>query len=327
MVCLAVLLGACAGTWGAEVFEPGKGWQPTESREGSGTGADLTTDVGQLEHARVLWEAGKLKRCRQMGEAIIKAHGSGEAVEQAWVLQVKTEAALGDLSAGEKHVAEFRKRFPGSGNSSLMADAEMDLLERKARTGDKKTLKRLEKMVEENPYGARADRAQLLVGHIHLKKRDYQEARDAYEVVLSAYPQSRYRLEAEFGKGKSTYLANQGVLRDAGFYIEAEQILKGVLEDDPEFPERAEAEKYLKEIHERLAERQYRVGRYYQGQHRPESAGVYYRDVIRRFEDTSWSAKAKKELAKLKLPGPETPEKPVEAKDEATEEKTVEKRP
>jgi hypothetical protein len=72
-----------------------------------------------------------------------------------------------------------------------------------------------------------------------------------------------------------------------------------------------------------LAERQFRVGKYYERQHRPASAGVYYRDVMRRFGDTKWSGQAQKQLTKLKLPGPEsaTEESPKEVPTEGTEEK------
>jgi outer membrane assembly lipoprotein YfiO len=256
----------------------------------------------------VLWEAGKLKRCEEMCKKIIGQYGTGPAVEQAYVLLVKTEASMGAVKPAQENAAAFRKQFPDSLYASAMADAEMDILERQSRDGNSKTQKRLEELVETTPYGVRADRAQLLIGDIHLKKRRYMEARDAYDVVLKAYPQSRYRVQAEFGKAKATYLGNQGVMRDAGFYVEAEQLLKGVLEAEPDFALRVEAQKYLKEIHNRLGERQFRVGKYYEGQGHPASAGVYYVDVVKRFQDTSWSAKAQARLKKLGLAAPAAPE-------------------
>lgn len=295
---LTVPPGARSRLFAAQVYQPGKGWQETETTKGPRP--DLLTDIGQYRQAATLWQAGKLKRCRDLCLRIIKRYNSGGAVEQSYVLLVKTRSALNELKAAERNVAAFRKKFPKSRFSSLMADAEMDILERRARRGNRKTLRRLENLVESNPYGPRTDRAQLLVGHIHISRREYAEARDAYEVMLRAYPASRYQLEAEFGKGKATYLANTGIMRDAGLYAEAAEILKGVLEVDPDFAGRAEVERYLKEIHDRLAERQFRVARYYERQHRVASAVVYYRDVTRRFKDTRWAAKAQKQLKKLK---------------------------
>ena len=315
-VCAGVLLWLGTATWAGEAFEPGKGWQ--EANPSEGAAPDVSTDAGQLQNAQVLWEAGKLKRCEEMCRSIIKQYKTGAVVEQTYVLLVKTEAALGKLKEAEKDAATFRKKFPESGSASAMADAEMDIMEQRARSGDAKTLRRLEQMVDKDPYGARADRAQLLAGNIYLHNKNYLKARDAYDVVLRAYPQSRYRVDAEFGKGKATYLANQGLMHDAGFYIEAEQILKGVLEQAPEYPARAEVEKYLKDIHNLLAERQFRVGRYYEGQHRREAAAVYYREVIKNYGDTSWAAKAKQALGKLGLSEPtaepmkESPKEPTE---------------
>ena len=283
-----------------EVYRPGKGWTPAEP--GDQAKADLTTAPGMLQHAQTLWQNGKLKDCRDLCRTIIERHRTGPAVEQAYVLLVRTQAALRDLNDAQRNVDRFRKSFPDSPFTSLMADAEMDILERYAVRGDEKVLKRLRKSVDDNPYGPRADRAQLLIGHVHLHHKRYDDARDAYDLVIRLYPRTPHRLEAEFGKGKATYLANQGVMRDAGYFIEADQIITGVLKTDPNFIHRDEAERYLREIHNCLAERQFRVARYYEGQRRSNAAALYYRDVIRRFDNTPWSAKARKRLKALNLP-------------------------
>lgn len=292
-----VLLLGCGTARTGEVFEPGKGWQPGIDQ----TPAPSDTPEGRYEQARVLFEAGKLKRCRDLCKETIARDERGDAVEQTYVLLVRTQAGLRELEDARKTVDTFRKKFPNSTYTGRMLAAEMDIAERKLAEGDKKTLQTLKELVDRSPYSPRADRAQLLIGHYYLQKRDYEEARHAYEVLLTAYPTSDHRLEAEFGRAKATYLANQGVMRDIRFYQESREIFGNVLEADRNFRGAEEAHKYIEEIDNKLAERTFRVGQYYEGQRRKIAASFYYRDVVRLYGQTPWAEKALERLKALGL--------------------------
>lgn len=160
-----------------------------------------------------------------------------------------------------------------------------------------------QQIVKTAPYGEYGDKAQFQLGLTYKKMGKFGQAVDALQSVIDHYPQSplipqvRYQLAETSFQRSSVESRDQRVLDEAGRQVD--RYLKRFPGDEENSEEAA---KIRQAIDEKNAEKNYRIGLYYEKENYLDSALIYYADVASRYKQTAWGLKAIEKLKSLKEP-------------------------
>lgn len=157
-------------------------------------------------------------------------------------------------------------------------------------------------IVEQAPYGPYGDQSQLKLGITYRKMGNFTEAVNAFQALITNYPTSPLVDEAHYQLAETSYELSQNAVRDQSTTSQASLHLKDFIKQysGSSLSERA---KLLKQqLDEQDAEKNYRIGLYYEKQGAVESALIYYEDVAERYSETPFGKKAAQRLQTLREP-------------------------
>ena len=168
-----------------------------------------------------------------------------------------------------------------------------------------RSLEIMENSLNLSPFGPQGDHLQYFVGQIHLKNRDWPEAKVAFERLLKSYPYSELRddsyfklCEIEFGQARSyQYDQHQTQI--------ALNRLSDFLSIYTESPLRQRALIMRDELFDRKACQAYSTATFYEKRKDWNAARLSYARVSDHFPETSWAEKAKQRLILLEKRGRE----------------------
>jgi len=306
-VVLILVLALTAPVWGQMTFKPGAGLKPGKPAAKEKE-PDLKGGGVEYKNALRVYQAGRTKDTIGLCNDLIKRYEAGPWVERATLLKGRAQFRRNDLKAADRTVTAFRKRFPATTLSREVSDLQLAIGTAYLARDKYEGVRILQDMVEQNPYGQRADEAQFRVAQYHLRKGSYREASEAYALVAVQYKDSRYREEALYMRAKTSYLDNRGPKRDPLPLEEAREGLNDYLKAYPAGRHVGAAKKLLAEINDVLAEKKFLIGEYYRKQRRTRAARRYYRHVVKNYPETKWAA-----LARKRVPQPAAAPKPKPA--------------
>ena len=157
-------------------------------------------------------------------------------------------------------------------------------------------------IVEQAPYGPYGDQAQLKLGVAYRKQGNFNEAVAAYQALIANHPDSPLVDEAHYQLAETSYELSQSAIRDQSTTTQASAHLKDFIRQYSS-TSLAERAKLLKQqLDEQDAEKNYRVGLYYEKQGSVESALIYYEDVAKLYPETAFGKKAAERLQTLEQP-------------------------
>jgi outer membrane protein assembly factor BamD len=159
-----------------------------------------------------------------------------------------------------------------------------------------------QKIVEAAPYGAFGDKAQFNLGVAYQKSGRFDDALEAYQNVIDQYPKSNFVQQARLQMAEVSYAKSGGQSRDQSALDEAARQAQSYLKRYPGSEEAEKAEKISREVDELNAEKNYRIGLYYEKDNYLSSALIYYFDTSKRYPNTSWGQKAAEKLHSLQEP-------------------------
>ncbi|GEM_PF-3368859 len=157
-------------------------------------------------------------------------------------------------------------------------------------------------IVEQAPYGPFGDLSQLRLGIAYRKMANFNDAVSAFQTLIANYPTSPLIDEAHYQLAETSYELSQNANRDQVAISQASSHLKEFIQQygTSSLAERA---KILKQrLDEQDAEKNYRIGLYYEKQGSADSALIYYEDVADRYAQTVFGKKAAKRVEILKQP-------------------------
>lgn len=159
-----------------------------------------------------------------------------------------------------------------------------------------------QKIVEAAPYGAFGDKAQFDLGVAYQKLGKLDDSLDAFQTVMDQYPKSSLLQQARLKMAEVSFAKSSRQSRDQSALDEAARQAQGYLKRYPDSEDAAQAEKISREVDELNAEKNYRIGLYYEKENYLTSALIYYSDAAKRYPNTSWGQKAADKLHSLKEP-------------------------
>ena len=157
-------------------------------------------------------------------------------------------------------------------------------------------------IVDQAPYSEFGDKAQFRMALAYKKWNHFDEAIDAFQGLIDQYPKSELVGDAQFQLAETSFLRSSAEFRDQRALDEASTQVDSFLTRYPDTNTSEKAAKIRQEIDEKNAEKNYRIGLYYEKDNYVESALIYYADVAARYPHTQWGEKASVKLQSLKEP-------------------------
>lgn len=154
----------------------------------------------------------------------------------------------------------------------------------------------LTKVIENSTYGPMAPAAQYKLGLVLKGLLRYYEAEDAFNKVISNYPQSEWVAPAQYQLASCRQAVSRGPDYDQGAAQEAKEKFEEFVKDHPDAVLSEEAEKNIVQLREEEAASSFGIARFYERQNDLTAAKIYYEEVIANYPESEWSAKSTERL-------------------------------
>jgi outer membrane protein assembly factor BamD len=138
----------------------------------------------------------------------------------------------------------------------------------------------------------RSDYAQFRIAESYRLDGDHTLAAIEYRILISDYGYSEYVDDAFYLEGLCAFEQAPRSERDQTKTFEALGRITRFLQLFPDSPRRAEAEKVLAAIHDRLGRKEYLSARLYHSKKRFDAALIYYDKIIANYPNTVWTGKS-----------------------------------
>lgn len=283
-----------------------------------------------LAEAKTLYAKDDLSDAKRYAEGVVKGHPESDEAEEALFLLAECQRRLKQGTRAFETYKKFVDKYPNSRFSVGIAQGEYELGMAYLKGGMPGFL-----FFGADPgYGTRildhmqihfrnyslADDALVSVADYYIADKDYESATETLKRLLAEYPRSEHMLWARFQFARTLWLQNQGPLYDERVLIQSRRGFEDYVgtarllgEAERQQAQIGTAEQMVVRINERLAEKEYLIGRFYERTEAPRSALYYYRHCVRTYPDTKFAEASKKRageiepLAATEAPAPEAP--------------------
>ncbi len=150
-------------------------------------------------------------------------------------------------------------------------------------------------LITEYPNLSFADDAIFEIAKYYFDTKQYAEAVPVYERIVREYPQSEWRGPAKYHVALATYRQVRGVDYDEKLIEDSDRKFREYLETDPRGPQSEDAREKLREITEKLGEKNLGIAKFYLRESEPSAAEIYLKIVTDRYT-TSSAARAAREI-------------------------------
>ncbi len=263
-----------------------------------------------LRRGNELMAEKRHKDARRHYDAIVKRYPSAPELEEAMLRIAEARRFRREGSSSFEAYKRFVERYPTSrlGLEAAQGEYELGVEYLGGKMGgfflfgkdESRGVLVLEHMQTHFPNYSLADDALLHVGDWQLKQRDYADAAKTYRRLLGEYPRSVYQLKVRFQLARAIWLRSEGADYDERILFEAkrafasfEAAAKRVPDGGTLYTDQiAHAQKRVQDVHERLAEKQLIIARFYDRRSASESALIYYRYCAQKYADTKGGKQA-----------------------------------
>ncbi|MFA5063554.1 MAG: outer membrane protein assembly factor BamD [Candidatus Omnitrophota bacterium] len=154
----------------------------------------------------------------------------------------------------------------------------------------------LTKVVENSTYGSLAPKAEYKLGLVLKGLQRYYEAEDAFNKVISNYPDSEWVEPSKFQIATCRAAVSRGPDYDQGAMQDAKQKFEEFVKEHPDAVLSKEAEGNIDKLRDKEAASSYNIAVFYEKQEAYKAARIYYENVINNYPGSSWAAKALEKL-------------------------------
>ncbi len=263
----------------------------------------------KLEKAMSYENAGKARRARDSYKSIVKSYPRTDAAAEAQYRYANILDVSGDSRKAFDGYQDLITQFRNTPHFAEVVQRQFDIAE-KLRTSRKKgflgfgasiqpsaMIEMFNQVADSAPQTELAPKSMLNIAQIHLEQERRAAAMATYQQVLNTYPSSTFATEAQYKifqiRGTNAENSNSPVEDRA-------QVEAGIdfVNSNPEDERSSEIRSGLDEIEARSMEKLFNTGEFYEKSSKPESARVYYREVVKN-PNTPFAAKAQERLNAL----------------------------
>jgi len=262
----------------------------------------------QFDYALSFYKENKLEDALREFKKLLKAYPkSFEASESQYYLGL-IEEARGNLYEAYQAYQKLIDKYPFSERIREVVEREYDIADKFMSGYKRKALgvtlpvenpavEIYAKVVENSTYGPLAPKAQYKLGLVLKGLQRYYEAEDAFNKVISNYPDSEWVEPAQFQIASCRAALSRSPDYDQGAAAEAKQKFEDFVREHPDATLSQEAEENIARLNEKEAEANFNTARFYEKQKAYKAAAIYYGYVIDNYPKSIWAARS---LAKIK---------------------------
>lgn len=274
---------------------------------------EVTPDK-QAAKAAHLQDIGDSRQAAEQYRRLADVYTEADQAAEGLILSAKNYLAAGDYTKCREQLTELRRRYANPPFLDAIGEVEITLgrgfLEGKGEGGTYRFASRIrkataifQKQFELDPQGRWADAALLGLGQCAEALFDYDLAIKKYKELLSKYPRSELRAEAESHIAACINRREPKPNKTETDSEEARARLEAAREDeklgdlDLDMVALEENEKLLTN---RLAEKRYDQAIFYQKNGHYRAAEVYFELIKQRYPKSPWAEKSIKALEQMK---------------------------
>lgn len=289
-------------------------WSPDQGKF-INTQEDTQSDAEDLfENALDLYKEKKLDKAVAQFDLIIKKYPKSRYAPEAEYRLGTIYEEMQDYVKAHKAYQSLIKSYPQSGRFEEVIEREYQLgtiflsgkkgkmMGLEIRPSLPLAVEVFQKIVEAAPYGVFGDKSQFNVGIAYMRMKKYDEAVEAFQNLLEQYPKSELVQQARLQMTEASYTKSSAQTRDQSALDAASQQAQSYLQRYPDSADATKALEIRRRVDELNAEKNYRIGLYYEKDNYLESAVIYYRDTAKRYPETGWGKKAAEKLSILEEP-------------------------
>jgi outer membrane protein assembly factor BamD (BamD/ComL family) len=214
-----------------------------------------------------------------------------------------------DYSGAQRGFEAFVRRYRGSEKVTEAIRMQFECALRMAEYGEPQKLlgipifktsrpglELIKVLLSEYPYEEFSDGYRLWLADYYFKKKDYVEAAGQYETIYRIYQDKPSSSIALFKLGLCKFKMFDSVDYDVMVLKEASKHLQEFIAKFSRHGLAPRARRMLKEIDERLAEKEFKIAQFYIDKGKPKAAKIYLRSLLKRYPKTRWAKEAKRML-------------------------------
>ena len=262
-----------------------------------------------LAKAKAYEADGKTRQARDTYKTISRTYSRTEAGSEAKFGYAKMLELEGNGKKAFEEYQELISNFRNTPNfneavqrqfgiaDSLRSSKKKGFLGVGAAVQPSQLVEMFETISTSAPYTDWAPKSLLSVGHVKSELGERDAAITAFQKVVDKYPDTEFAKDAQYQifklRGINAEKSNSPVKDRA-------QIEAGLdfVNQNPTDARASEVKTDMQSIEERSMEKLYNTGMFYEKSNKPDSARVYYREVVKN-PNTSWAAKAQERLSAL----------------------------
>lgn len=261
----------------------------------------------QFDFAKSFYDEKKYEDARREFRKLLKNFPkSFEAAESQYYLGL-IEEARGSLYEAYKAYQRVIDKYPFSERIPQIIEREYKIGEQFMAGHKRKALgvalpvenpaiEIFTKVVENSTYGPLAPAAQYKLGLVLKGLLRYYEAEEAFNKVLSNYPDSEWAAAAKFQIASCRAAVSRGPDYDQWATKEAKEKFEEFVREHPDAVLSRDAEKNINALKEQEAESDYNAARFYEKQKAYDAAKIYYTEIVDNYPDSPWAVKALERL-------------------------------
>jgi outer membrane protein assembly factor BamD len=278
-------------------------WTPKTGKWVNPKSAAKATPKEQFEFAKGFYDGKKYDDAIREFKKLLKVYPKTfEAAESQYYLGL-TDDAQGNLYAAYQAYQKVIDKYPFSERIPQIIEREYKIAEAFMSGEKRKTLgvalpvenpaiEIFGKVVENSTYGPLAPAAQYKLGLVLKGVLRYYDAEEAFNKVMSNYPDSEWAAPAKFQIASCRAAVSRGPEYDQGSAKEAKDQFEAFVKEHPDAVLSSEAQKNIEKLNEKEAASNYNIARFYEKQKAFEAAKIYYNDVINAYPNSQWAVKA-----------------------------------
>lgn len=275
-------------------------------------GQDVAQDA--FDDALDLFKEKKLDKAAEAFQLILKKYPKSNVAPEAGYRLGTIYEEQGDLLKAHKAYQTLIKSYPQSERFDEVIEREYQIglaflsgkkgkvLGLDIKPSLPSAAEVFKQIVESAPFGPFGDKAQYQLGVTQLKNGKHDEAMTAFQELIDQYPKSEFIQQARLELAEASYQKSKIETRDQGALDAAAKQAERYLQKYPESEEAEKAARIRQEVDEKNAEKNYRIGLYYEKENYLESALIYYRDAAKRYPATNWGQKAADKVKSFEQP-------------------------
>ena len=285
-------------------------WTPKSGKWVNPKTMPKPTPKEQFEYAKSFYDGKKYEDAKREINKLLKAYPKSlEASEGQYYLGLIDEAQ-GNLYEAFKAYQRVIDKYPFSERIQEIIEHEYKIGEafmggekRKAMgvalPVENPAIEIFTKVIENSTYGPKASAAQYKLGLVLKGLTRYYEAEEAFNKVISSYPDSEWAEPAKFQIASCRAAVSRGPEYDQGAAKEAEDKFEAFVKEHPDAVLSSEAEANIDKLKDKEAEGNYNIGVFYEKQKAYPAAKIYYEDVVNKSPNSQWAKKALEKIQAL----------------------------